>query len=91
MHILITYDISEHKTRSLVFNFLQKHGYHTQRSVFECQLDKKDITSIYNFIKMTINIETDSVLFYPVCRHCVQHIEILGLGLHITQLDWMIL
>jgi CRISPR-associated protein Cas2 len=38
---MITYDISGHRQRRLIFKLLKDHGQRVQFSVFECELSKK--------------------------------------------------
>lgn len=62
-HYLITYDISDDKRRTRVFNTLQDHGDHAQFSVFLCQLTLTERIALESKLAADIDNATDQVLF----------------------------
>ena len=45
-HFLITYDVSDDKRRTTIFNTLQGNGDHAQFSVFLCQLNATELARL---------------------------------------------
>lgn len=91
MHVLIAYDISDNKTRTRFHRFLKEFGLNTQKSVFECDLDRDGIVKIASFGRKMINPGTDSVRIYRICDTCRRKVRISGLGIKIMKLDFMII
>lgn len=91
MNVLLSYDISSNKKRSKLHRYLKEFGLNTQKSVFECELDEEGLKMIIGFCRGLINPETDSVRMYRICSRCLRKVRISGLGVKITQLDFMII
>lgn len=83
MQVLISYDIVNDKTRSKVHKYLTEHGLNTQKSVFECEIDKMLLDKIVKCLDELIDDDVDSVRFYPMCRRCVEKIVLIGQGLYV--------
>lgn len=90
MIVLISYDITSNRKRSHLHRFLKEFGLNTQKSVFECELDREGLDGIIGYCRKLIDPATDSVRFYKVCSRCLRKVRISGRGLRITQLDYMI-
>lgn len=90
MNVLVSYDISSNKKRSKLHRFLKEFGLNTQKSVFECELDEAGLSRIAAYCRALINPRTDSVRMYRICANCLRNVRISGLGIKITQLDFMI-
>lgn len=91
MNVLISYDITSNKRRGRLHRFLKEFGLNTQKSVFECDLDPEGLARIVSFCRKLIDPKTDSVRMYKICVRCLRKVRISGLGLKITQLDFMII
>lgn len=91
MHVIIAYDISDNKIRSQFFSFLKEKGIHSQKSVFECDLDKSALQEAYNFMNSMELEEKDSVVFYPLCKRCSEKGIIIGRGLQTVKTEWIII
>lgn len=91
MHVIIAYDISNHKVRGQLFSFLKEKGIHSQKSIFECDLDRSDLQEVYNFIRSMEFGKKDSVIFYTLCKRCARNGIILGKGLQLTRTEWIII
>lgn len=90
MIVLVTYDISSNRTRGHFHKFLKEFGLNTQKSVFECELDGEGFRHLVATATALIDKSTDSVRFYRVCAGCQRKVSISGLGLKVTQLDFLI-
>ncbi len=91
MHVIIAYDISDNKIRSQFFSFLKEKGIHSQKSVFECDLDRSALREVYNFMNNMDLGKKDSVVFYPICKRCAERCIILGRGLQLINTEWIII
>ena len=90
MHVLVAYDISDNKARRRFFDYLQERGLHSQRSVFECEMERRDIDAVCRFAASLDLQPEDSVALYPLCKRCAGHGAILGRGLALVHVDWMV-
>ncbi len=91
MNTVITYDISNNKTRTKLHKFLKELGIHSQLSVFECRLDEREIRQIRRYCRDHIDFKTDSVRIYKVCSNCMRNAVLQGQGVTFSQLDWVII
>ncbi len=91
MMVMLSYDISDNKTRSKFHRFLKEFGINSQKSVFECLLDHEGIVRIVAHAKRIINPETDSVRIYRICSRCCNKVFLSGQGMKITQLDYRLI
>jgi CRISPR-associated protein Cas2 len=64
MLVLVVYDISDHKRRLKLSNFLEGWGRRVQESVFECFLDLKTMKKLYQQVQRKVKVEEDNVRFY---------------------------
>ncbi|MCX5855750.1 MAG: CRISPR-associated endonuclease Cas2 [Deltaproteobacteria bacterium] len=90
MITLITYDITEPKRLNNLRRFLKEFGLRTQKSVFECDIDDVAIRRIRAYCRDNLDLDKDSVRIYRICNRCINKVGISGLGLKVTQLDYMI-
>ena len=75
---LVSYDISNTKTRNKIADTLKNYGQRVQYSVFECRLTEKRWKSMYSqLVKMPFEDE-DSIRLYPLCENCSTKIRIIG-------------
>lgn len=91
MHILVAYDISDNRLRGKIFAFLKEKGLHSQKSVFECEMDPATLRAVLRFMRRLDLGERDSIVFYPLCSRCARKGRILGKGLKLVQTDWIII
>jgi CRISPR-associated protein Cas2 len=90
MITLITYDITDPKRLNALRRFLKEFGLRTQKSVFECDIDEEAIRRIRSYCKERLDLANDSVRVYRICSRCINRVIISGLGLKVTQLDYLI-
>jgi CRISPR-associated protein Cas2 len=61
-HYLVTYDISDDKRRTQVFDALHGYGDHAQYSVFVCQLNPRELAEMRACLQPLINEAEDQVM-----------------------------
>lgn len=91
MNTVIVYDIAENKRRNRFRNFLKELGIRSQKSVYECRLDTREIREIRYYCKKKLDLDADAVRIYHVCSTCMDKAFIQGRGVHFSRLDWVIL
>lgn len=60
---LVTYDIANDKRLKKVFKACKDHGTHLQFSVFECDLNPRELVHLERELKSLIKHDEDQVLF----------------------------
>ena len=90
MLAIISYDISSNRQRARFHRFLKEYGLNTQKSIFECEVDRNALSIIEKVAENYINPETDSLLVYRICRQCQNKVVVSGLGLKVTSFSYMI-
>jgi CRISPR-associated protein Cas2 len=90
MHVLISYDISDNRTRGRFHKFLKEFGLNTQKSVFECDLDEQGVVRVMAEAHASLDKATDSLRLYRICSRCQRNVVVSGQGLMVVQLDFMI-
>ncbi len=91
MIVLITYDITAPKRLQKMHRFLKEFGLNTQKSVFECDIDNIALKRIHRFCRDQLDLSTDAVRIYKICSGCLKKVEVSGLGIKITTLDYMVI
>jgi CRISPR-associated protein Cas2 len=82
---VIAYDIPSNKRRKKVSDLLEGYGRRVQYSVFECILSAEQYAELQRRMRPRLNLEEDSVRFYPLSRHTLAQVEVWG-GTPLTQL-----
>lgn len=90
MKYAIAYDIVDDKRRRHVVKILLGVGYRVQKSVFEGFLSSDELTQITAKLANMINIKEDSVRFYPLCESCNKKVGVIGVGVMIEKIDYII-
>lgn len=62
-HYLVSYDVSDDKRRTGVFETLKDHGDHAQFSVFFCELNERELVGLKAGVHALINDDEDQVMF----------------------------
>jgi CRISPR-associated protein Cas2 len=78
-YVVISYDISDDRTRNKVANLLMDYGKRVQYSVFECRVDAKTLEKIIALL-MPFAEGNDSIRVYQLCESCVRNVILLGKG-----------
>jgi CRISPR-associated protein Cas2 len=84
MFTVISYDVVSDKRRTKVFKLLKGYGTHVQYSVFECDLDARQLIKIERELRALIDRHTDSVRLYQLDAAAVRRVHILGIG-HVSR------
>lgn len=61
-HYIISYDISDDKRRTKVFDSLMGRGDHAQLSVFFCQLNPRELADLRSALTRMIHHAEDQIL-----------------------------
>jgi len=77
---LVSYDISDDKSRQHVHNILKDYGKRVQYSVFECHLTDHQLSVLRTRLLDKIDTE-DSLRWYPLCVWCSESVFFQGVGL----------
>jgi CRISPR-associated protein Cas2 len=78
---VVTYDISDPKRLRRVFRLMLGYGDHLQLSVFQCELNARELVELRHALGEIINHKQDQVLFIglgPVEGRGSESIESLG-------------
>lgn len=78
MCYIIAYDIPDDRRRTKVHKILSGFGKWTQYSVFECFLSKKELILLKSKLARFLEVQQDSVRFYPLCASCLEKVETVG-------------
>ncbi|WP_419780208.1 CRISPR-associated endonuclease Cas2 [Maridesulfovibrio sp.] len=84
MIYIVTYDIEDDKIRSKLSKVLKGVGQRVQKSVFECELSKRQLKILQKQIGRMLpkSGEDSNVRIYPLCMKC--HKKASGVG-RVTQ------
>ena len=91
MNTVIVYDIVADRRRDQFRKFLKELGIRSQKSVFECRLDNREVREIRKFCRDNLDFAEDAVRIYRVCSTCTSKALIQGRGIVFSRLDWEIL
>ena len=79
MRVVVSYDISNDKRRRKVAQIMEGYGYRVQYSVFECDLNAKQLKKLKGQLRPYVKgKEMDSVRFYPLPADAVAKVEVIG-------------
>lgn len=91
MKYVMAFDIVNDRVRYRAVKILLEYGYRVQKSVFEGYLSKQSLEECAARLKKTINLEEDSVRFYPLCKDCEPKVAVMGIGTTIEQTEYIVL
>ncbi len=75
---LVTYDISCNKRRKKVSDLLEGYGQRVQYSVFECVLTPEKYAELRQRLLQRLRDTEDNVRLYPLSRHTLNQVEVIG-------------
>lgn len=79
MLYVVTYDVPDDTVRRRLATLLGRYGSRVQRSVFECELDRRLLADVLDQVGQELPDDSDgSVRFYRICGRCEEHA--LGVG-----------
>jgi CRISPR-associated protein Cas2 len=77
----VVYDISKDRTRTKIAKRCLNFGlYRIQKSVFLGDIDANRVEEIVLASKELMNLETDSIYVFPMCREDFEKVRIMGQG-----------
>lgn len=77
----VVYDISDDKTRTKVSDRCLDFGLQrVQKSVFLGEVDSNRVEEIELFSRELLDLETDSVYIFPMCRDDFDKVRLVGVG-----------
>jgi len=88
---VIAFDITVDRTRTRVVKILSEYAYRVQKSVFEGLISRESLEEMQGKLEMIINTKTDSVRIYPLCGKCEPEVKIMGTGVRVEEVDYIIL
>lgn len=91
MNTVVVYDITDNKRRNRFRKFLKELGIRSQKSVFECRLDAREVREIRTYCRDNLALAEDAVRIYRVCSGCMGKARIQGQGISFSRLDWTVL
>ncbi len=68
---VIAYDIADDKRRYRLAKILKSYGYRVQESVFECNLNDKNLEALTKEMDKVLKSD-DMVSIYQVCAQCLK-------------------
>lgn len=81
---IVVYDIPTDKRRQKVHDLLEGYGRWVQYSTFECVLPPAKFEELKRRLKVLLELEEDSIRFYPLSRHTLSQVETWGVGPAVT-------
>ncbi|MEA3465772.1 MAG: CRISPR-associated endonuclease Cas2 [Thermodesulfobacteriota bacterium] len=91
MLALISYDIVKNSTRSRFHRFLKEFGLNTQKSIFECEIDRLALHRIKEYAQKHLDADEDSLIIYTLCRQCQGKVAVSGQGIKLMTVDFMVI
>lgn len=76
--VVVSYDIADDKRRKKISDTLEKFGVRANYSVFECFVTAKQFEQLKQAIYKIAKPKADSILFYKLCRNCLESREYFG-------------
>ena len=91
MYALLAYDITSNRERANIHKKLKEFGLNTQRSLFECQLERNALVDIVRMVNKHLDPKQDKFRIYILCNSCYKRVQVSGLGLSIELTDYQVL
>lgn len=79
-YIVVSYDICDDTRRNKVAGVLKDYGRRVQYSLFESQLDEKELEALLKEIKPLIDSKEDKLRIYRICQACLRRTIGFGKG-----------
>ncbi len=91
MKCVISYDITSDKRRRRVDRTLLGYGTRVQKSVFEALLSMKEYEKMVEQLGDLIDPDSDGIRVYILCESCKTKLKILGQGVEVERLGYVII
>jgi CRISPR-associated protein Cas2 len=80
MLILISYDLENDRSRNALAKTLKDFGPRVQKSVFEADVQPKELERLYGKLEKVKLGKEDSIRLYHLCEGCAPKVRIWGIG-----------
>jgi CRISPR-associated protein Cas2 len=80
MNVLVAYDVEDDKRRTAIHKALLNFGVWTQYSLFECDLDERQLVRMRHKVESLMDKGKDSVIIYYLCPGCGRRLERMGVN-----------
>lgn len=80
MRWVVCYDIGDDRARRKAFRTLQGYGDALEESVFECELEEKDVSELLEKLERLMDPEEDRCHLFPICQDCSAKARVVGRG-----------
>ena len=91
MFMVVTYDITDDKRRDQISSELQNYGMRVQKSIFECYPDYDQIDTLKASLETMIDITTDHIRFYYLCKKDHRKTAVEGVQLIYRNADYFMI
>jgi len=91
MKYVIAFDITGDRIRARVVKILSEYAYRVQKSVFEGLISKESMAELEGKISKVLDKKSDSVRIYPLCGKCEPEVRIIGTGIKVEEVEYIIL
>lgn len=75
MLVVAVYDVSDDRRRARIGNILKNYGARVQKSVFECDIEKREFEQLRARIKKVLH-DDDGMRYYLLCADCLQRVVV---------------
>ncbi len=79
MYVLV-YDVVNDRRRDRLHRTLKNFGTAVQRSVFELDLEHREVEEMMRQVEKLVEPEEDTVRLYRLCAACLSEVRIVGEG-----------
>ena len=90
MITVVSYDVCDPRRLRRLHKFLKEFGINTQKSVFECDIERDDIKRIKSYCNKNLMPNEDAFRIYQICSRCMAKVRISGLGLKILNAEYKV-
>jgi len=91
MRYLVAYDVSDDGRRTRVANILMDLGDRMQYSVFEVDLEPRELEEMLHAVGKVLDSGADNLRVYRLCANCRSEVRNLGRTLdHSTPERWIL-
>lgn len=77
-YYIITYDIEEDRDRNKIMKILKDYGNRLQYSVYQCNLDEKNLMALVKKLQKRLRSQNDSIIVFKLCNKCYSEIRMYG-------------
>jgi CRISPR-associated protein Cas2 len=87
MYVVVCYDVVSDRRRARLLRKLKAILPHVQKSVFEGELNDRQLVEIRQAVLTIVDPREDTVRIYQQCARCVPATEVLGVGIYVERGD----